>query len=216
MGGRAGVLGTLVLCVALCSTAAGASARLATIHRLTGAEFAAIERVFVAALPLDKLGDDSKPSEIEAATSKAHNACLKLSTRDPLLRALRAGCPALSAFTEVNAEVGACSDAACLKRALGRARTALGKAVSGNRTSDRGVNATRLAAGCKRALVSPAASYVVYDKFDAAFAKLQDALTTGSADDLDAAEAALAAADKRADDLPTVKRSLQLLRAGCR
>ena len=219
----ASALCALVGCTVAFGAAAGASpaattsASLASIHRMTPTQFTAIERVLVAALPLDSYATSSAPqTEIDAATTKAVNACLKLSTHDPLLRALRAGCPAISAFTKITADIGSCADATCLKKILGRTRTVLRRAVKGSKVSDRAVSATHLAAGCKQALVTPPGGYVAYNMLDAAFAKLQHALTTQSAADLSAAEKAFDAADKRASSFPSDKRSLQLLRAHCR
>ena len=208
----------LALVLATAGVAAAATPKLASIHRLSAAQFAAIERVYVAALPLDTLSDGGPPSQAQAdrVTRKAVSACLKLSTKDPLLRALRAGCPAISALTQVTVDLGECSSAACLRSALGRARSALRKAVSGSRTSDRAVNATRLPAACKRPLVTPAKGYAVYRELDGALAKLQHALSTGSASDLAAAQAALDAADRHSSSLPTAKTSLRQLRASCR
>ena len=143
------------LAVTLSGVVMAATPKLSSIHRLTAGQLAAIERVYVAALPLDK--PNATQSQIGAATRKTLSACLKLSRKDPLLRAMRAGCPAVSALTSLTADIGACSDAACLKAALGKARTALKDAVSGSHVSDRAVNATRLPAGCKRALVTPSA-----------------------------------------------------------
>lgn len=202
---------------AVASTAKTSAARLAAIHRLTAAQFAAIERVYVAALPLDSFRTTESPSQsaVDAATRGALRACLKLSTRDPLLRALRAGCPAISDFTKATTAVAKCSDAACLTRALAAARTALRRGINGSRTSDRAVDATHLPRRCKQALVTPPKGYAAYDELDVAFRKLQHALATSSAADLSAAEAALARADKASNSLPTAKRSLQLLRSGC-
>lgn len=191
-----------------------ATPKLSSIHRLTAAQLSAIERVYVAALPLDK--PNATQAQIDAATRKTLSACLKLSKKDPLLRAIRAGCPAVSALTSLTADIGACSDAACLKGAIGKARTELKNAVDGSHVSDRAVKATHLSAGCKRALVTPPAGYAAYKQLDAALGKLQHALSTGSASDLADAEAALNAADKQSKGLPTTRSSLKLLRSDCR
>jgi hypothetical protein len=200
------------------SASAGTNARLAAIRRLSPAQFRAIERVYVASLPLDKFRgtDTPSPSKLEAATRGVLKACLKLSTRDPLLRALRAGCPSLAEFTDASTALAECSSSACLTRALKTARSTLRRVVSGSRASDRAVNATRLASGCKSALITPRDGYVAYDQHSKAFAKLERALATSSAADLAAAEAALAAADRASARTPTAKRLLQRLRSGCR
>jgi hypothetical protein len=102
---------------------------------LTASEFAAIERVYGAAVPLDDLltSDTAPRSKIDAATRAVRRACRKRSTHDPLLRALRAGCPAVSELAEATTAVGACSDAACLTRVLKSARAALRRADGGSR-----------------------------------------------------------------------------------
>jgi hypothetical protein len=113
-------------------------------------------------------------------------------------------------------DIGACSDTACLRRAIKAARAAMRRVVSGSHTSDRAANATHLSPPCKRALVAPPKSYAAYDQLDAALGKLDHALARGSADELDAAEAALTRAEKVGDRLPTAKRLLALFRSGCR
>lgn len=144
-------------------------------------------------------------------------ACRKLSTGgDPLLRVLRAGCPATVEFTQATKTLGSCSSAACLKRALKSTRATLRRSVSGSRATDRAINATHLPRRCKLALVTPPKGYAAYQQLDAALGKLEHALDTGSPDDLAAAEAALTRAEKAANRLPTSKRSLQLLRSDCR
>lgn len=203
---------------AAASTPKGSAARLAAIHRLSAAQFAAIERILVAALPLDesRTSETVPQSKLDAATDAVLRACLKLSTRDPLLRALRAGCPAISEVSEATTVLSACSDEACLTRALTSVRAALRRSVSGSRISDRAVNATHLARRCKQALVTPPKGYAAYNRLDAALGKLEHALATGSPDDLAAAEGALDRAEKDSNVVPTAKRSLQLLRSGCR
>lgn len=205
-------------CGAAASTPKDSAARLAAIHRLTAAQFAAIERVLVAALPLDEFrtSETVPQSKVDAATRAVVRACRKLSTRDPLLRALRAGCPTISEFTEATAVLGACSDPACLTRALKSVRAALRRSISSSRVSDRAINTTHLARRCKQALVTPPRGYAAYNRLDAALGQLERALATGSPDDLAAAEAALARTEKDSDSLPTAKRSLQLLRSACR
>jgi hypothetical protein len=200
------------------ATPKDSTAQLASIHRLTPSEFAAIERVYVAALPLDDFRTSKTPpqSKLDAAGRAVVRACRKLSTRDPLLRALRAGCPATIEFTEATKALDACSDATCLKRALTSARGTLRRAVSGSHATDRAINATHLARRCKRALVTPPEGYTAYKQLDTGLGKLRHALDTGSSDDLAAAEAALARAEKAANRLPTSRRSLQLLRSDCR
>jgi hypothetical protein len=204
---------------AAAATPAGSAARLAAIHRLSAAQFAAIERVYVAAIPLDELGrsETAPQSEVDAASNAVLRVCRKLSTRDPLLRAMRTGCAAIADLNEATSTLAACSDdAACLKRAIKSGRAALRRGINSSRVSDRAVNATHLAPRCKRALVTPPRGYAAYNELDAGLGKLDRALTTGSPDDFAAAEAALARAEKDGRSLPTAKRSLQLLRSDCR
>jgi hypothetical protein len=200
------------------STPVRSATGLASIKRLSAAQFAALERVFVAAVPLDKLTrlENAPQSKLDAATKTFARACNQLSTRDPLLRPMRAGCPAITEINKATTDIGACSDTACLRRAIKAARAAMRRVVSGSRTSDRAANATHLSPSCKRALVAPPKSYTAYDQLDAAFGKLDHALAAGSADELSAAEAALTRAEKVGERLPTAKRLLALFRSGCR
>jgi hypothetical protein len=193
------------------------TARLSKIHKMSQAQFAAVERVYVAALPLDKFRKSGAGSlsAANAASRKALNACLKLSTSDPLLRALRAGCPALADLSQETDGLNSCTQAACLKTVLNATRTKLREARDGSRTSDRGVHATHLARACKHVLLTPGSDYVAYAKFDKGFAKLAHALDTGSKSELNAAQRLINAADKEGAKAPTAKTSLRRLRAHC-
>lgn len=214
----------LVLAALLAVPAAAAAApqidtaRLKKIHKMSTAQFAAIERVYLAALPLDKFrkADAGSLSAANAASRKALNACLKLSTTDPLLRALRAGCPALADLSQETAGLDSCTQAACLKRVLSATRAKLRQARDGSRVSDRGVHATRLAKACKHVLLTPRSSYVAYDEYDKGFAKLAHAVDAGSQSELEAAQRLLNAAAKQSAKAPSVKTSLRRLRADCR
>jgi hypothetical protein len=215
-------LAAVALIAAVVSTAAAApqidTARLAKISKLGKARFAAIERVYVASLPLDKFRgkNPGSLSAANAASRKALNACLKLSTNDALLRALRAGCPALADLSQETAGLDTCTQAACLKRILNATRAKLRNARDGSRVSDRGVHATHLARACKHVLLTPSSDYVAYDKFDRGFAKLARALDSGSQTEIEAAQKLLNEAEKASAKGPSVKTSLRRLRAHCR
>jgi hypothetical protein len=196
----------------------GTPAQLASIHRLTATQFAAIERIYIAALPLDQFrtSETVPQSKLDAAARGVLRACRRLSTRDPLLRVLRTGCPSTVEFTEATKTLSSCFDATCLKRALKSTRATLRRSISGSHAMDRAIHATHLPRRCKQTLATPPSGYAAYRQLDAALGKLERALDTGSPDDLAAAEAALARAEKAGNRLPTSKRSLQLLRSDCR
>jgi hypothetical protein len=213
----------LVLAALLSVPAAAAAApqidtaRLKKIHKMSTAQFAAVQRVYVAALPLDKFRKSGAGSltAANAASRKALNACLKLSTADPLLRALRASCPALADLSQETAGLDSCTQAACLKKVLTATRAKLRSARDGSRVSDRGVHATRLARACKHVLLTPQSDYVAYERFDTGFAKLAHAIDTGSQSELNAAQKLINAADREAAKAPSAKTSLRRLRAHC-
>jgi hypothetical protein len=197
---------------ATASTKSSDAPQLAAIHTLSGSRYKAIERVLIAGLPLDTVSE----AKYGAALDAMLRACGKLSRQDPLLRAMRAGCPAMSEFAEAMGAMDVCWDTECFEREIKSARAALRRVIGGSRMSDRAIKATRLAAGCKRALVTPPGGYASSTKLYAGLGKLQHAVATGSDDDFAAAEAALARAEETEDRLPTNRRLLQMFRSGCR
>ena len=202
---------------AAAAAAKATTTQLASIHRLTPAQFAAIERVSVAALPLDSSGRPKRRRN--PSSTPQHAGCSAPAAGSPPATHCCACCAPAAAtfeFTEATKKLDSCLDAACLKRVLKSTRATLRRSVSASRATDRAINATHLPRRCKQALVTPPKGYAAYRQLDAALGKLERALDTGSPGDLAAAEAALARSEEAGNRLPTSKRSLQLLRSGCR
>jgi hypothetical protein len=203
------------------SPAAGNASRLPAIHRLSATQFTALERYLVAGLPMDEGRTNTLPqSKIDATNRAILRACRRFSRRDPLLRELRVSCIKDSDLDQALSAYNVCANAACLPDVLKAVRAGLRQAISGGRIATRAVNATHLPDRCKRTIVDSPKLFAYYERLDAAFAKVQHAMATGSAADFNAAEAALARADSARQKLlkgtPTVRRSLQLLRSTCR
>ena len=198
----------------------GDTARLAALHRLTTTQFAVIERYAVAALPMDEARTNTLPqSKVDATTRAMLRACRKFSRRDPLLRALRTSCMSDVELTQAFSAYNACSNAGCLPDVLRAMRAELRQAISGGRIAARAINATNLARGCRQAILDPPKLFVFYKRLDAAFAKVQRVMATGSPAGFATAQTALARAERARNELrgePTIKRSLQLMRSTCR
>jgi hypothetical protein len=84
-----------------------------------------------------------------------------------------------------------------------------------SRESDAAINATRLSAGCKKALVTAPESYVQGAALEGAFGKVVRANKTDSAEDDAAALRAIGALDDLPDE-PSARAQLKRLRRNCR
>lgn len=201
---------------AMASTPKSSTKRLSAIHSLSAKQFAAVERVYIAMLPLDDVNESTPEAELNATMDATVRACFKLSKRDPLLRAMRVGCPAISEFPEALAAYNTCLAIPCLKLAVKSARAAMRRMISSSRINDRAVKATHLPARCKRALLTSPEDYAQVAKTEEALATLQRGLTTGSLDELAAGEEALNRALMEDTSSLTAKQILQRFRSACR
>ena len=191
--------------------------RLAAIEQLSSAQYAAIERVYVAALPLDNLnrpGASPTPAEVKAASRRILGACEALMRRDPLLGVIRASCPAAARYIDATVAIGACASAEDCSDALREGLSSLEQVVATSRVSDRAVRLTRLSRACERALVTPRTGYTLYRQTATALRMALRALASGSDDAIIEALTALGAIDQRS--VPTARQMLRRLRSGCR
>lgn len=191
--------------------------RLHKIKRLKPAEFRAIERVFSASLPLNKLSGSATTTDaqLDAALRPMLAACDDIDAGHPLLGVLRSTCPPEAAFYRTVTRFGRCGlpSRRCLDPAQATVR-ALRDLVDASRRSDRAVRATRLPQACRRVLVTPKAVYRFFAEFDTATEGLAIALDAGSDDDVVDAVVALGEVDT---ETGTGGRStLRRFRAHCR
>lgn len=181
-------------------------------QELTAAQFAAIERVYEAALPLDALRAAGAGSqyELEAATRSLLHACRQLDARDPLLGPLRSECSAGARAAFAAAGIVACQ----CKRAYEAVGRAIGRFVAAAHAADRAVDDAQLAPACTNTLVIAASAYAYYQQLATAIGMKQRAL--GSESGEWAAELALRKAIEMSRLQPTYDHQLRELRAGCR
>lgn len=212
----------LCLCVGACGDGDDASsdapkADAGQDSRLGTARFDALDAVYVAAVPIDELENEKDPpgsAKFKAATGPFLEACDALDREDPLLGALRRGCPLLATFTEQSAAFeAACQSPTSCSAAISDVRTTLANLKRFIRSSDRAVEAANITSACKAALRTPKKGYAVYDELDSAFGVLQRALKSGSEADLKEAQRRLDGLDP--DASPSAKESLEKFRTGC-
>lgn len=182
--------------------------------------FDALDRMFVAAVALDKyveqdaeqfslakFREDAKPLE---------RACDELPGSDDLMRAMRTGCRVLQELTGRGAAFGTCESNEACRRSTRALRRFFQRAATLSRRGDRVVAAEKgLAEDCKQALATPPKSYAVYASFDEGLALLQRALRSPSPEALTRAQERLAAADEGSKGLPSGKELLERFRSGC-
>lgn len=184
--------------------------------RLGEARFDALDAVYAAAVPLDKLrdGTGADTAKFRVAAKPLLDACDALDRDDALLGELRRGCPLLVTFNEQSATIAtACQDQASCAEAISAVRTTLATLQRLSRSADRAVAAADITSECQDALRTPEQAYAAYEAVSSAFATLQRGATTGSMSDINKAESQVDALDD--DDLPSAKESLEKFRGGC-
>ena len=127
---------------------------LSKITALTDSQYTALEKVYVASLPLDDLDDITKPA-YKRAVGSVVAVCDRLDDDDPLLREIEATCPVTAELVDVSAAAFGCSDPAECGDAFEAAQATAQRVLDASRDSDAAVKATRLPAGCKKVLVAP-------------------------------------------------------------
>lgn len=187
--------------------------KLASIEALTPGQYTAIKKVYVAALPLDKIEDGTSVAEVRAVVKPVLAACDDLPTGDPLLGALRLSCPATSEFVEAAADAADCSGDDECADAFAEVRKKLSRASDSGRVGDRAVTATDLPNACKRALVTSEEAYEQAMQLRRALGLLQKSLEN---DDEEQGVAGLAALGEIDEDAgPTAQQMLDRLRRNC-
>jgi hypothetical protein len=138
------------------------------------------------------------------------DACRQLDARDALLGPLRTECSTGAVVAVATAGIVGCQCA----RTYGAVAKAIMRFVAAGHEADRAVRQARLAPACTRALVIAPTAYAYYEQLALAIGMKQRALEAGSSEW--PAELARSKAAELARLLPTYRRQLQELRAGCR
>lgn len=195
----------------------GDEGRPGATQRLTPAQYAALEDVYEAALPLDELRQTEQPASRSKLSSMAEPivvACERLDGDEQPLRELRESCLASIRLLLAQPAAGECGTAESCQAAIEETRAAIRAMVNASRAADRAVDATANSPACKRALRTPQVAYAYYRRLDARLRAVGEALRSGSAAEVRAAAAALAHVD--GDEVPSARQSLNRFRAGCR
>ena len=188
---------------------------LRAIKRLTPKQYRAIERIYVENVRVEAL-DPAKmdtAAELDAALRPTLKVCDALDTSNPLIAAVHVGCPPLAAFTRAAVSLLGCEEGAC-GEAAGHLASAVSELIAAGRHADRATRLTRLPRKCKRALITPASAYEIYDDMREASIGLARAFDDGSDEEILAAAMVFDAVDE--DSLPKATVLLRRYRAGCR
>jgi hypothetical protein len=190
------------------------TSKLAPIQKLTQSQYTAIEKVYVAGLPLDDLEDITKPAYKRAVDSLIR-VCEQLDEDDPLLGKIRATCPVTAELVDASIAAFGCPNPDECGDAFEAAQSSAKDVVQKSRESDAAVNATRLPQSCKTALVTPPEAYAQAVALESAFGKVARAVKTDANEDDAAALQAISAVDDLPEE-PSAKQILARLRRNCR
>lgn len=180
--------------------------------------FDALDRVYAAALPLDRYQaeKDFSGARFRQETKPLLQACEALPEDDVLMRAMRSGCPLLTEFVQQESDIGACDSIAECKRSMRSFRSFVNRMLAVSRRGDRAVAAEKgLSDGCKRALSTPPQTYSIFAGYESGILLMERALRSPSTAALDKAQQRLDAADKESKTLPSAKLLLERFRSGC-
>ena len=196
----------------------GTSAGAGTKSGLGTERFEALETVYAASIPLDKIADDAPLSAIDGVLKDYVEKCNELDRDDALLAAYRRFCPLAADLREQLAAAGACEEASqvqsCIDGVTGF-RAVVRRFLSEGARYDAVVKREELTPACEQALVNPELSYEVMRGYGRAFGYLERALTGASEAALTKAETLLKRAESRAEGLPDATKALQDFRTGC-
>lgn len=220
---------SLLVVVALALSACGEDvdatpkAKLSGMDRFTPTQFAAIEKVYVEELRLERLENREgsakrpTPAALDRVQRPLLMACGVLDGDEPLQRALRTACADSVVLVRSGHKMERCSGPDVCADALRTERSALRGAIGSWRRADRVVRATSLSSACVRVLVTPKTTYRDFRRFDSALTRFIRALEAQSARELSSAVASLGRSLGRFADYSTAARDkLSRFRRHCR
>ena len=184
---------------------------------LTPAQYSALEGVYVAPVPWDKLDSAATPpshARVQALARPVVAKCDPLDTDDALLSAMRETCLAAARFLIASYAPVGCRTAKTCAEGFAEARDAGNAMIEASRASDRAIDAARIPTACKDAMLTPEAAYAYYERLDARVRSFVDALRAESEPRVRSAAAALRRLGDA--DVPSNRESLTRFRARCR
>ena len=196
------------------ATTAGAG----TKSGLGADRFKALETVYVAEVPIDKIADDAPPSAMDGMLKDYVEKCNALDTDDALLAAYRRFCPIVAELRESLAAAGGCEGEDGVQECIdgvSKFRGVVRTFLRDGKRYDAAVKREELTLACEKALINPERGYEIMRDYSRAFAHLERALTDASEADLTKAEAIMKRAESRAEGLPDAAHALKDFRSGC-
>lgn len=196
----------------------GTPASAETQSGLGTERFKALETVYAAAVPIDKIADDAPVSAMDRVLKDYVETCNALDADDALLAAYRRFCPIAADLRESLAAAGECEGEGEVQQCIDGVSTFRGvvrKFLSEGERYDALVNRAELTPACTQALVNPELSYEVMRGYSRAFVYLERALTGASEADLNKAETLMKRTESRAEGLPDATKALKDFRSGC-
>ena len=195
----------------------GATAGAGTQSGLGAERFKALETVYAAQVPIDKIDEDAPLSAMDGVLKDYVEKCNEVDGDDALLAAYRRFCPLVAELRESLAAAGGCEgdDVQQCIDGVSTFRGVVRKYLSEGARYDAVVKREELTPACEKALVNPELSYEVMRDYSRAFAHLERALTGASEADLTKAETIMKRAESRAEGLPDATQALKDFRSGC-
>ncbi len=181
--------------------------------------FRALDRMYVAALGLDRIRGDGAldRAKIDAASAPVLAACRTLDRDDRLLEMLRRSCALTPRLTDEMYAVSTCRGGAAqtCRRQIARARSVLRSLLQSSRRLAELLAELKISRDCRAALRTPALAEQGYSGLGRGLALLDRALREASPADARESERVLTDAAAKLARVPTARAALDRFRDAC-
>lgn len=181
---------------------------------LTPTQYAEIERMYRAMVPLDGLADNDDARSIRRVATGTARACRQVDQTDPLLATMVDGCQRITANLAGLTRLDCTNEQNCGELMTSYVAT-MRDLLEALRRSERVVEQEVGAPACRDALLTPDQTEALEKAVDA-FDRFNAAAQSGDADQLERTGAEVEQALAAMDESPSAREQLQTFRRACR
>jgi hypothetical protein len=181
---------------------------------LTAHQYAELERLYRAQVPLDRLVGSSDPDDMRRLLTGTKRSCQQVDKSDPLLAAVVHGCEELATNMAALGNLDCATPKEC-NELMASLTTTMQSMLDALRRSQPIIERDVSDEACRDALVIPEEREVLEEVVDA-LQRFDDAMRSDDIDELEAAGADVDETLKGFDDTPSAKEQLRDFRAACR
>lgn len=214
---RGGVVhGTVaaLICAAAVGCGSDDSASQSSNTTLTARQYAELERLYRAQVPLDRMVGSDDPDTTRRLLAGTARSCRQVDKSDPLLAAVVSGCEQLAKNMAALGDFDCATEKACNKL-MASFTTTMRQLLETLQRSEPIIDQGISDDACRDALLIPEEIEVLEESVDA-LQRFNDAAQAGEVDTLEAAGEDVDKALAGFDEIPSAKDQLRDFRAACR